>query len=143
MEGGSRASHSRVRRHGERSLRSAQDEDEVGMEMKLEREQFDNHGRRTSSSRVSAPTYRSMVSAMLLSLLPLPAAAYPRSEPRAMRRDRRRSGDFGKREMTSPEERPMGDSGWEKRRRRKMEKDQEVEVDRAQNSQVSVSFLEL
>jgi hypothetical protein len=140
MEGGSRASHSRVRRHGERSLRSAQDEDEVGLRMKLEPEQFDDHGRQTPSSRVSAPTYRSMVSAMLLSLLPLPAAAYPRAEPGLVRRDRRRSGDFGKREMTSAEERPMGDSGWEKGRRRKMERDQEVEEVRVQNSQVRMSF---
>lgn len=140
MEGGSRASHSRVGGDGTGILRGDEEEDGFG----AEREEGNDHGRHSATSRPSAPTYRSMVSAMFLSLLPLPVAGYPRAEPRAMRRDRRRSGDYGKREMTRAEKRSTDDEGFERRCSGRVEQDRVVEVEEARvhNSQVCTPFHE-
>ncbi|GHJ89139.1 hypothetical protein NliqN6_5541 [Naganishia liquefaciens] len=104
------------------------------------REQFSNWRRRPSSSAspTSASMYGPLLSAMLLSLLPLPAAAYPRSETRIIRRDRRRSGGAAERPISKAiVERATRDEGWEnKRREHAVERNGEAMISVfAQNSQ--------
>lgn len=92
---------------------------ESGLEVVSGREERRSIVRRQpSATRMPAATYGPLVSAMLLSLLPLPAAAYPRAEPGAMRRDRRRSRGADERAMNrATMERLSEDKGWEKKRR--------------------------
>ena len=149
MEGGSGALNSLggVERDGQDACDAGGARDRRSYAENDGREQFSNLPRRSSSASPTSPsTYGPLVSAMLLSLLPLPAAAYPRSESRIIRRDRRRSGGAADRAISKAiVERPTGNEGWEKRRRiRTGEGDREAVVSVfAKNSQVRMPLLKI